>query len=213
MIIQCDFDGTVITNNMSRLIREKFGTGDWEGIEHRYLSGRLTVEQSNKLQFALVRGTKRRLQEFAIENATLRAGFKEFVVYCRNKDFPFVIVSSGLDLYIEAILASIEMLDLEYHCGRAFPGLHGYNVSYTDPNGNIIYEGLKLKFLRDFRQRDNEITFIGDGLSDLEAAKEADHIFATGHLHSLLHSSSIGHYPFANFFEILNWIKGWLKNK
>ena len=143
----------------------------------------------------------------------LWGAFKEFVIYCRNRDVPFVIVSSGLDLYIEAILASIGMLDLEYHCGRAFPGLHGYNVSYTDPNGNIIYEGLKLKFLRDFRQRDNEITFIGDGLSDLEAAKEADHIFATGHLHSLLHSSSIGHYPFANFFEILNWIKGWLKNK
>jgi len=213
MIIQCDFDGTIITNNMSRLIREKFAIGDWERIEHRYLSGRLTVEQSNRLQFALVRGTKRRLQGFAVENATLRAGFKEFVRYCRNKDVPFILVSSGLDLYIEAILASIEMLDLEYHCGRAFPGQRGYNVSYTDPSGNIIYKGFKRKFLKYLRQRDNEITYIGDGLSDLEAAKEADHIFATGHLHSLLHSSSVRHYPFSNFFEILNWIKGWSKNK
>jgi 2-hydroxy-3-keto-5-methylthiopentenyl-1-phosphate phosphatase len=213
MIIQCDFDGTITTNNIGRLIRERFAIGDWERIEHDYLCGRLTVEQSNKFQFILVEVAKRRLQDFAIENATLRAGFKEFVAYCRNKDLPFVIVSSGLDLYIEAILASIKMLDLEYYCGRAFPGLHGYNVSYRDPSGSIIFEGFKLKFLRYFRQKDNEITFIGDGLSDLEAAKEADHIFATGHLHSLLHSGSVGHHPFSNFFEILNWVKEWSKNK
>ncbi|GAH48434.1 unnamed protein product, partial [marine sediment metagenome] len=55
MIIQCDFDGTIIRNNLSVLLREHFARGNWRRIEDDYLHGKLTVEQSNKLQFALIK--------------------------------------------------------------------------------------------------------------------------------------------------------------
>ena len=43
MIIQCDFDGTIIKNNLSVLIREYFAPEAWQAIEVDYLEGRITV--------------------------------------------------------------------------------------------------------------------------------------------------------------------------
>jgi 2-hydroxy-3-keto-5-methylthiopentenyl-1-phosphate phosphatase len=211
MIIQIDFDGTIITNNISRLIREKFATGDWERIEQIYLQGHLTVEQSNRLQFTFVKERKERLQDFAVDHINLRAGFVEFTHYCQIMGIPLVIVSSGLDFYIEAILTSIGIVDLEYHCGQALLSKDGIEVSYKDPDGNITDEGFKQKFLMSLKEQNNKVTYIGDGLSDLEPACAADHVFATGHLHTLLSINSIKHYPFSSFCEILDRIKRWTK--
>ncbi len=99
MIIQCDFDGTIISNNLSILLREKYACGDWQKIDSDYLRGHLTVEQSNKLQFALIKEPKERLQEFVRQHIELRPGFVEFVRYCQESAIPFTIVSSGLNFY------------------------------------------------------------------------------------------------------------------
>jgi len=125
MIIQCDFDGTIIRNNLSVLLRERYACGDWRKIDSDYLRGGLTVEQSNKLQFALIKEPKERLQEFVRQHIELRPGFVEFVRYCQESAIPFVIVSSGLDFYIEPVLAQIGMPDLELHCGQTSFGKNG----------------------------------------------------------------------------------------
>ena len=202
MIIQCDFDGTIITNNMSLLLREEFAAGAWRQLENDYLHGYLTVEQSNMLQFTLIKEPKEKLQEFICQHIEVRPGFLEFVRYCRDTGIPLVIVSSGLDFYIETVLTQIGMRNLELHCGQTTFGKDGIIVSYTDPAGNIINEGSKIKYLDWLRKRDTNITYIGDGLSDLEAARNADHVFATSHLLRLLNNDSIACSAFSDFFDL-----------
>ena len=202
MIIQCDFDGTIITNNMSLLLREEFAAGAWRQLENDYLHGYLTVEQSNMLQFTLIKEPKEKLQEFICQHIEVRPGFLEFVRYCRDTGIPLVIVSSGLDFYIETVLTQIGMRNLELHCGQTTFGKDGIIVSYTDPAGNIINEGFKIKYLDWLRKRDTNITYIGDGLSDLEAARNADHVFATSHLLRLLNNDSIACSAFSDFFDL-----------
>mgnify|MGYP000188545422 CR=1 FL=1 len=135
MIIQCDFDGTIIKNNLSVLIREEYACGDWQRIDSDYLHGHLTVEQSNKLQFALIKEPKERLQAFIRQHIELRPGFVEFVGYCQKSAIPFAIVSSGLDFYIEPVLAEIGMLDLELHCGQT-------TFSHDGIDGNALGDGM-----------------------------------------------------------------------
>ncbi len=207
MIIQCDFDGTIIRNNLSVLLRETFAQGDWQKIDSAYLHGHLAVEQSNKLQFALIKEPKERLQEFVRQHIELRPGFVEFVRDCQESAIPFVIVSSGLDFYIKPVLAQISMPDLELHCGKTFFGKDGIMVSYYDPGGNIIKKGFKGKHLSSLKKRGNNVVYIGDGLSDLEAARQADYVFATGHLSKLLSLESVLYYPFSNFKDVLYRIK------
>ncbi len=203
MIIQCDFDGTIIRNNLSVLLREKYARGDWQKIDADYLHGYLTVEQSNRLQFAFIKEPKEKLQEFVRQHIELRPSFVEFVRYCQESAIPFVIVSSGLDFYIEPVLAQISMPDLELHCGQTSFGKNGIIVSYIDPEGNIINKGFKRKHLSSLKKRDNNVVYIGDGLSDLEAARQADHVFATGHLERLLNTEAVACSAFSDFYDVL----------
>jgi len=207
MIIQCDFDGTIIRNNLSVLIREKYACGNWQRIDLDYLHGYLTVEQSNKLQFALIKEPKKRLQEFVRQHIELRPGFVEFVRYCQESAIHFAIVSSGLDFYIEPVLVEIGMPDLELHCGRTSFSHNGIDVSYYDPEGNIINQGFKERYLTWFKKRGANIIYLGDGLSDLEAAAQADHVFATGHLLDLLDTQSIARSAFSDFYDLLHQVR------
>ena len=207
MIIQCDFDGTITKNNLSILLRENFARGDWQKIESDYLHGHLTVEQSNKLQYALIKEPKEKLQEFVCQHIEVRPGFLEFARYCRDAGIPLVIVSSGLDFYIETVLIQIGMRGLELHCGQTSFGKDGIAVSYAHPEGNTIDKGFKKKYLTWLKKRDSNIIYIGDGLSDLEAARNADYVFATGHLLRLLSTDLIACSAFSDFYDLLHQIR------
>ncbi|MBE9502291.1 MAG: HAD-IB family phosphatase [Chloroflexi bacterium] len=207
MIVQCDFDGTIIANNLSLLLRERFAIGDWQKIESDYLRGQLTVEVSNMRQYALIKESRGKLQEFARQNVEVRPGFLEFAERCREAGDGLVIVSSGLDFYIEAALDEIGASDLELHCARTAFGEDGIIVSYLDPEGSIIEEGFKKKWLARLEGQSDSVTYIGDGLSDLEAACAAARVFATGHLHTLLSAASVAHHTFSDFHDILRQMR------
>jgi len=204
LIIQCDFDGTITRNNLSILLREQFACGKWRRIELDYLRGRVSVEQSNRLQYALIEEPRERLQEFVRQHIDVRPGFREFVRYCRDNAIKFVIVSSGLDFYIETVLVEIGMPDLELHCGRTVFTKDGIGISYTDPEGNTIDKGFKDKYLFWLKRSARNLIYIGDGLSDLEAARCADHVFATGHLATLLRAESVAWSCFIDFYDFLS---------
>ena len=51
------------------------------------------------------------------------------------------------------------------------------------------------------------IIYIGDGLSDLEAARHADHVFATGHLLDLFNSEPVVCNGFSDFRDLLRQVR------
>lgn len=202
MIIQCDFDGTIITNNISVMMRERFAPSQWRGIETDYLEGRLTVEQSNRRQYTLIKETRETLVEFVRENYKLRPGFLKFVSDCRDKGIRFAVVSSGLDFYIETVLDSIGITDMEVHCaGTAFTK-DGVIVTYLDPEGNVVDSGFKETYLTWLTGQNRPVVYFGDGLSDLAAASAADYVFACDHLHRMLNANSVKHFEFADFGDV-----------
>jgi len=203
MIIQCDFDDTIIENNLSVLIREHFAPEAWRFIEKDYLEGRITVEESNRRQFALIKASKERLQEFVRCHIQVRQGFTEFITDCAANGNALIIVSSGLDFYIETVLHELGILNIELYCGRTEFTQKGIVVNYIDHNGNVIEHGFKLRCLNWLKQRDNTIVYIGDGLSDLDAARNASYVFATDYLANLLAEEHISSWSsFTNFLDI-----------
>ncbi|MFC2122376.1 MtnX-like HAD-IB family phosphatase [Bacteroidota bacterium] len=203
MIVQCDFDGTISTDNISILLREEFATGDWRQIDSDYMQGKLTVEDSNQRQFAMIKEPRDKLVSFAREKAQVKAGFLEFVDYCRNSGIEFVIVSSGLDFYIEAVLEQIGVPNLELYCARTSFGRDGIDIEYIDLNGNRVEKGFKLQCFNQLKLRGEYVIYLGDGFSDLEAASAADYVFATGSLTALLDKKSVSYHSFTDFHDVL----------
>ena len=113
-------------------------------------------------------------------------------------------MSSGLDFYIEVVLGELGISDIEMYCGKTEFNEKGIMVSYHDHNGNIIEHGFKMSYLNWLKRRDRSIIYIGDGLSDLEAARHANYVFATGHLAMLLKEEHVSWSSFDNFIDIIN---------
>ncbi len=201
--IQCDFDGTIIMNNLSILLREQFASSEWKAIEAEYLAGRLTVEESNWRQFILIKESRRVLESFVLQNIKVRPGFLDFVKYCHIDGLRLVVVSVGLDFYIETVLNNIGLPEVEIYCARTVFGQDGITVLYVDPEGYPVKDGFKRRCLTWLRKQGYPVVYIGDGLSDLDVAKAADQVFATGHLHSLLDEASVPHYSFSSFTEVI----------
>ena len=212
-IIQSDFDGTIIMNNMSILLREQFASSEWRAIEADYLAGRLTVEESNRRQYLLIKEPREVLQSFVLQNISIRGGFKDFVKLCRSNGLRLAIVSSGLDFYIETVLKGIGAPEIEVYCARTAFGQDGIAVQYLDPEGHPITDGFKQRYLHWLRNQGGPIIYIGDGLSDLDAAIAADHVFATDHLHRLLEKASLPHYTFSCFDEVIHSMRQFSSQK
>ncbi len=202
MIIQCDFDGTITTNNISIALRERFASGNWWEVEAEYLRGNLSVERSNWQQYRLIKESREVLQDFARQHFELRPGFLEFIRSCRAAGIRFVIVSSGLDFYVEAVLKQIRAPQLELHCARASFTSDGISITYFDPEGNAIEEGFKKGYLTWLKRQGQPLIYIGDGLSDLEAASSADFVFAVNNLRQILSDSTVPHCAFTDFHDI-----------
>lgn len=202
MIVQCDFDGTITMNNLSVLLRDKFAHGEWREVEADYFRGRLTVEQSNRKQYVLIKEPKKVLVDFVRQNIEVRPGFLEFIDFCRANGIRFVIVSSGLDFYIKTVLSNISAPALELYCGQTSFGKNGIAVTYLDPEGNRIEGGFKDSYLARLRNSGEPVVYIGDGLSDFDAASTAEYVFAIEHLHTILSNATIQHYTFSDFNDI-----------
>ena len=208
MLIQCDFDGTIIRHNLGVLFRETFAHGDWKSVETAYAQHRITVEECNRWQYRLIREPIENLQDFACRHTEVRPGFNEFVDYCQQNNIPLVIVSNGVDFYIQLVLAWIGMAHLELHCGHGVLSRDGIIVSYEDPEGNPLDSGFKSRYLKWLRQRDSTIVYLGDGYSDIAPASQADHVLATGALPDMLKAESISATPFDDFYDVVREIQG-----
>src|SRR3989338_2396129 len=112
-LIQCDFDGTVTEEDVSFTLLDTFADGNWRERLKDYQAGRISVGRFNTEAFAMVKADRATLIKVARSQVRIRAGFTDFLAYCRRKGLRLVIVSNGLDFYIEEILCSIGAEDIE----------------------------------------------------------------------------------------------------
>lgn len=207
-IVHCDFDGTLVTANISEAILEAFAPSGRQAIAQDYRQGLLSVEEQNRRLFRLVTQDRETLTRFSLEIAQLRPHFKEFLDFCRQSGLDFTIVSNGFDFYIGAILEKFGLGHLPYICGRAEFTPQGMLLHYPGPEGGELAEGFKSAHLRAIKQRGFWVAYIGDGLSDFGPARLADQVFARGSLLRRCQAEGLPYHPFADFRDVIEGLKG-----
>ena len=131
--VQCDFDDTITVSNVGEALLDEFVPEQWRDFDAEYLAGQFTVEESNRRKFALIKASEKAIHEFVIRTVAFRPGFLQFVEDCRKEHIGFVIVSCGLDQYIDPSLRKMDLLDLERYSGRGLVTGDGIAVDYVDP--------------------------------------------------------------------------------
>ena len=208
LLVQSDFDDTITVGNVSTLVRDAFAPSHdtWWAMEKEHLAGKYSVEESNIRQFALMHPSQEEFEEHVRREVKIRDGFVEFVDYCRSERIPFLIASSGLDLYIRPTLETIGMADQKFYSGRAKVTESGIIVNYTDPDGQPITKGLKESYVRHHKKAGHTVLYLGDGLSDVIPAREADFVLARAGLRERLTLRGVPHAPFESFHDAREYL-------
>ncbi len=208
-IVQCDFDGTVTEADVSFLLLDAFADGNWRQILEEYKAGKIPVGLFNTTAFAMIKTERQTLLDFIFrkDKLKIRPGFHELLSYCSKKGIEFVIVSNGLDFYIEAILKSIGAKGIEVFAAQSRFGSRGMKVKYIGPDGREIDDSFKEAYTRLFLKRGYRIIYIGNGVSDMHPARKANHIFATGDLLNRCRQTNLSCTPFHDFNDVVRGLK------
>jgi 2-hydroxy-3-keto-5-methylthiopentenyl-1-phosphate phosphatase len=202
-VVQCDFDGTVTEEDTSFFLLDAFAQGDWRSLLREYKAHRISVGEFNTRAFAMVKADKATILKALEGNVKVRAGFHELVGYCSKKGFRFVIVSNGLDFYIQAVLKDLGLENIEVHAAQGSFRPEGLEVCYVGPNGKRLDNGVKEAYTKLFRKLGYRVIYIGNGDSDVAAAKYAHHVFATGELLAYCQENNLNCKPFEDFLDVV----------
>ena len=211
--VVCDFDGTATTHDIGDAVSIRFaGHAAWRAAEDRHAAGDLGFADLLRAIFAPVRATREQIAAFARREAVLRDGFEDLVAGCLEKRRPFLLVSAGLDVYIEAILERLAP-DLRRHvqlrCNRGTPSPGGLSVAFRDAGGGCGRCGFcKGTVVTELKEAGFRVAVCGDGGADRCAAEKADLVFARGRLPDHLDAAGIPYRRFESFREVTASLDG-----
>jgi 2-hydroxy-3-keto-5-methylthiopentenyl-1-phosphate phosphatase len=177
-VVLCDFDGTITSFDTADYILRRFAAGDWELFDRMLDEGKISLEECMVRQFELVHVPERTIIDELEKVATVRPNFSELVHFCDRNGMPFYVVSAGLDFVIYHYLDKLGLRALiKMHSGTSF--FDGRKINFSFPRiVNLESKSFKDDLVKSFQRRGVKVVYIGDGLSDLVAARQADIRFA-----------------------------------
>ena len=204
-----DFDETAAEQNVAELLLQRFGDGQWEELRKRFRQGLISLQEYQETAFRRVNASPQEMARYAAEHANLRRGFVELFHYCKQTDIQLVIVTYGLDFYVQAVLQKHGIVD-------AVP-VYSVGTQVTQTGLNFLYEyanqacegwgNCKCRVLELFRTQGRGIVYIGDGRSDFCPAGKADAVFARGPLLEHCREGGTPHQAFEDFHVVLAAVK------
>ncbi|HSP21241.1 MAG TPA: 2-hydroxy-3-keto-5-methylthiopentenyl-1-phosphate phosphatase [Planococcus sp. (in: firmicutes)] len=209
-VIFCDFDGTITNSDNIIAIMKHFDPPGWNPIKDKILSQKISIRDGVAQMFSLLPAAKKdEVIEFVLEQAQIREGFADFVAYTRQQDIPLYIVSGGIDFFVHPLLEPFGPFSGVY-CNEA--DFSGESIRIGFPHGcdeQCQSQGCgccKPSIIRQLLDEGAQSIVIGDSITDLEAAKQADLVIARDFLVEKCEELSLPYEPFENFHDVMSII-------
>ncbi len=197
MRLVLDWDGTCTATDGLVLAVQRFGDPDVFEAAERGIGRRLTLHEVIDMELATMRVPVAEAVAFLLAELPLRPGFREVVAAHRP-----LILSSGFRELIEPLLVR-EGIDAEVLANRIDESPlargEGWRAVWRDSAVcTVCGEACKRATLPA-----GEIVFVGDGYSDLCAAKAATRVFARDRLCGYLDAAGVAWEPYDDLFDVL----------
>ncbi|SFI83700.1 2-hydroxy-3-keto-5-methylthiopentenyl-1-phosphate phosphatase [Thermoflavimicrobium dichotomicum] len=206
-VIFCDFDGTITEKDNIVSIMKRFAPPGWEEIKDQILAQQISIRQGVGKLFSLLPSSLREeIVQFVLENTKIREGFTDFVRFTQDKQIRLYVVSGGIDFFVYPVLDGLIESEHIFCNGSDFSGEHiqivwpyACQAPCTNDCGCC-----KPTILRKFDPGRYERIVIGDSITDLQAAKLADRVFARDFLIEKCEENGISYTPFHSFYDIIH---------
>ncbi len=101
--VLCDFDGTITKTDATLAILEAFALPEFREWERRWERGEITSRECMSRQVELIQADLSTLMRFAAD-LPIDEGIVTLSQRCAQYGIPLIIVSDGVDRFIEAVL-------------------------------------------------------------------------------------------------------------
>ncbi|MEE9169890.1 MAG: MtnX-like HAD-IB family phosphatase [bacterium] len=213
MKIFCDFDGTISPRDVGNELFSRFTNGKAKEIVEKWKAGEIDSRAMYLRSIQHLQITKAELEKFLLDQS-IDPHFSRFVRFCEKRSFSTFILSDGMDLYIRPILDRNELEHVAVYSNKLTwkdeKTLIAEFPYYDQTCGRCA--NCKGYHLRRFSENGAESVLVGDGLSDICAAKEADLIFAKNDLEAYCRKENIPFMPFRDFSDIMDGLEVHLMN-
>jgi 2,3-diketo-5-methylthio-1-phosphopentane phosphatase len=203
----CDFDGTISRRDVGYNLFRHFSGGANAQFIPAWKSGSMSSREILTAEAALVTGTQEEILSFVMD-FQIDPTFANFAKICEQEQIPLHILSDGLETYITPLLKREKLDHLPVTANRGVFTNTGMAVEFPHTNNSCTRCGsCKAERIREFRMRhgnDATVVFVGDGMSDLCATKEADILFAKKDLEVYCQRNDIAYLQFTDFSDVLN---------
>jgi 2-hydroxy-3-keto-5-methylthiopentenyl-1-phosphate phosphatase len=203
VLILVDFDGTVTQKDVGAALFNTYSKKESHKIVSLWVKGEISSRECLERECRLIKITETELKKFALRQK-IDVKFPAFVDYCKRENHRLVILSDGLDLYIKLILEKYGLNEVPF-----------YSNVLNFSNGDLFLEfpffekgcgncgNCKRYHLKRLKGKTNRVIYIGDGLSDKCAVREADYVFAKKDLLEFCKKADIRHFPYRNFGDVI----------
>jgi 2-hydroxy-3-keto-5-methylthiopentenyl-1-phosphate phosphatase len=201
MLVVLDFDGTLADADTLDLLAERYAPEAFAAADAAFERGALTLDETISAQFRPVTAPLDELLGVLRREVSPRPGAQELVAFCRERFLDVVIVSAGFVELIEPFLAW-NQLRLAVVANHAEFGSGGVTVRFRyRPFCEVCGERCKRGDVRRLANA-SRVAYVGDGASDLCAAKAAGLVFARDRLARRLSDEGVAFTPFSDCYDV-----------
>ncbi len=196
--------------NLTELAFRRFGERGWDRYDSLIREGRLTLEEGARAQYEMLRADSvDDFLEVVHGHDQLREGFVELVESCGEVGVPLVIASFGLDFIIDYFLRKHGLFRVPVICPRFHLGADGLRVEFPPRFSDMGRGDFKDGLVRYLKERDDTVIYVGNGLSDMNAASRSDRAFVVQGLFLETECVARGHpsTPIGDFWPVTETVR------
>ncbi len=201
-----DFDGTIAERDIGHHFLGGY-ISDSAGREKLLESWKLGLISSRECleqEIRMLDAGKAELDRF-IEGEKLDPFIKDFVDFCNRRKFEFLIVSDGLDYYIDRMLMKHGLGYLEFRANQLlFDGdrITAVEFPWYDLRSCEMCGNCKRAHVEELAGKGFQTVYIGNGYSDRCPIEYADIVFAKGELLDHCRRINVDCIGFDNFRDV-----------
>lgn len=201
-----DFDGTITkTDTLSKFL-EDYADDRWLDIENDWRNGDIGSKECLVKQFAMVPNLTPELIEKFLSEIEIDEGFIPFVMKAKKSGMPVVILSDGLDYFINKILERYHIDFVNVITNHAyFDERRRFIIEFPNDSKHCTINAgtCKCKVVKHLKKLYKKVLYAGDGASDFCVSKEPDIVYAKAGLSEYCRNNHIKYKDYTTYYDIL----------
>jgi len=215
--IFCDFDGTITLYDTWIEIGEYFirNKKKWTEVIKDFEDLKTGARECFTSECRLIENFDYNKFNEIIDKQRIDPAFIGFKNFCEENAFPLIILSEGMDYYIERVLKNHD-LNIPHYSNKFVlsDDKKSFSLEFPYCDSECTRCGCsKRNFILNMTADDEISVFIGDGFSDVCAVHYADIVFAKKSLASYCWKNNITYFDFQNFSDITKKLEKIIQKK